>query len=49
MLRKYLFASNLVLEDGSIQVNTVLQNMLGIKKPAVSYVELLGHLRSVIV
>lgn len=49
MLRKYIFASNLVQEDGAIQVNTLLQNMLGIKEPTVSYVDLLGHLRSVIV
>lgn len=49
MMRKYLFASNLVQEDGTIQVNTALQSMLGIKQPTVSYVDLLGHLRSVIV
>ena len=49
MLRNYLVASNLVLEDGTIKVNTLLQTMLGIKKSTVSYVELLGHLRSVIV
>jgi hypothetical protein len=49
MLRKYLFASNLVQEDGAIQVNTLLRSMMGITEPTVSYVDLLGHLRSVIV
>jgi hypothetical protein len=49
MMRKYLFASNLVLEDGTIQVNEFLQSMLGIKESKVSYMGLLGHLQTVIV
>ena len=48
-MRNYLFDEKLVTDDGMVTLTRPLKALLGIKKPTVSYVELMGALRAVIV
>lgn len=49
MMRNYLFAEKLVTDDGQVTLTRPLKALLGLKKTTVSYVELMGALRTIIV
>ncbi len=49
VLRAYLYSSGAVAPDGTITLSKQLKSLFGVQSEKVTYIELLGHLRSVLI
>ena len=49
LLRNYIFQANLIAEDETITLNDQLKLLFGIKELTSTYIELIRHLRNVLV
>ena len=48
-LRNYLFAENAVAADGTITLTEDMKTLFGIQNSTITYLELIGHLRNIVI